>query len=143
MNQPLSIAAFMLCVAISGCATSHVPPDQASDVPTDRITNRKYLAPEADRTSSPSLFVRDSGLYGAGVTIYLFINGVEVAGFRPSERLQLYLYPGEYLIGVQSRPNFGFEQFIETPFRIEASQRYAFRIGIDYDKAIVQRTSAF
>lgn len=87
--------------------------------------------------------MRDSGLYGAGQTIYLFINGEEIAGFRPSEKLQLFLSPGEYLIGVQSKPNFGLEQFIETPVRIESSQRYSFRIGVDYNKAIVQRTSAF
>jgi hypothetical protein len=116
---------------------------QATEVPSTRITNGKYLTQQAGVASSVLTFVRDSGLYGVGVTIYLFIDGEEIAGFRPSESLQIYVPPGEYLVGVQSKPNFGMEQFVETPSRFDASKKYSFRIGIDYNKAIVQRTSAF
>ena len=132
-----------LCLVVSGCATLPVSPMQATDIPPARITSSKYLTPQSGTTSSALTFVRDSGFYGVGTTIYLFINGEEIAGFRPEEKLQLFLEPGEYLFGVQSRPNFGLEQFIETPVRIEPSQQYSFRISIDYNKAIVQRTSAF
>lgn len=120
-----------------------VTPRQATDIPLERIISCKYLSLKTSTTTSILTFVRDSGLYGVGSTIYLFINGEELAGFRPEEKLQLFLEPGEYLFGVQSRPNFGLEQFIETPVRIEPSQQYSFRISIDYNKAIVQRTSAF
>ena len=132
----------MTAFLISGCATAPVSPKLATEIPPIRIINSMYLVREGNSTSSLT-FVRDSGLYGVGVTIYLYINGKKIAGFRPMEKLQLFLKPGEYLIGVRSIPNFGLEQFIESPFRIEPSQEYSYRIGIDYNKAIVQRTSAF
>ncbi len=140
-NHTIPLAATLLI--ISGCATTPVSPTQASAIPGSRISVSKYQQKPHAEPSSQLVFVRDSGLYGAGTTIYLFINGEEIAGFRPSETLKIFLAPGEYLIGVQSRPNFGLEQFIENPARIEPDQSYAFRIGIDYNKAIVQRTSAF
>jgi len=120
-----------------------VTPRQATDISLERIINSKYLSLKNSTTTSTLTFIRDSGIYGVGTTIYLFINGEEIVGFRPEEKLQLFLEPGEYLLGVQSRPNFGLEQFIETSVRIEPSQQYSFRISIDYNKAIVQRTSAF
>jgi hypothetical protein len=138
-----TITLCLLYLIVLGCATMPVMPRQATDVPLERIISSKYLTIKTSPTISTLTFVRDSGLYGIGKTIYLFINGEEIAGFRPEEMLQLFLEPGEFLLGVQSRPNFGLEQFIETPVRIESSQHYSFRISIDYNKAIVQRTSAF
>ncbi|MGB3225198.1 MAG: hypothetical protein WBB23_20580 [Desulforhopalus sp.] len=139
----ITILCLLFNLYLLGCATTVVTPQQAMPVPNERIINNKYLASKINTATSTLIFVRDSGLYGVGVTIYLYINGEEIAGFRPSEKLQLILDPGEYLLGVQSRPNFGLEQFVETPIRIEQSREYSFRISSDYNKAIVQRTSAF
>lgn len=137
------ILGMAVAVSISGCATAPVAPNQAAEVPAARIYNSEYLVSPAGGNSSQLVFVRDSGAYGIGVTIHLFLDGKEIAGFRPSEKLVLNLPAGEYLLGVKSVPNFGVEQFIETAVRVEPPKRYAFRIGIDYNKAIVQRTSAF
>lgn len=142
MTPSLSFTVFAVLLLTVGCATRAVPPTSANDVPRERVFSSSYLAPQ-HATASRLTFVRDSGLFGVGVTIHLFLDGEEIAGFRPGERLELFLAPGEYLLGVKSNPNFGLEQFVETPVRVEPSQQYSFRVGIDGSKAIVQRTSAF
>lgn len=136
--KTLSLLAALL---VSACATQAVPPSQARAVPQSQITSAKYA--KLQEGASTLTFVRDSGMYGSAATIYIFIDGEEIAGFSTSETMKMYLQPGEYLLGVQSKPNFGLEPFIEAPTRIEVGKNYGFRIGVDYGKAIVQRTSAF
>ncbi|WP_200384214.1 hypothetical protein [Rhodocyclus tenuis] len=141
MSRSIRLSLLAFSIVLSGCATEAVLPHVAKSVPAARISSGKYLSPTEE--VAQLTFVRDSGLYGVGVTIYLFIDGEEIAGFRPEEKLIIYLPKGEYLLGVQSKSNFGIEQFIETPIRIDASKNYGFRISIDYNKAVVQRTSSF
>jgi hypothetical protein len=134
--------AMLLSLTVVGCATSPVPPSEANVVPSGRVFSQKYATLTSNKQSTLT-FIRDSGLYGAGENIHLYINGEDMASFRPSEKLQVFLNPGEYLIGVHSVPSFGVEQFVETPYVLSESQSYSFRIGIDSNRAIVQRTSAF
>ena len=142
--QAIKICTALACsLLLAACATQAVKPSLASPVPPDRISNETILSTNAGQETSAATFVRDSGIYGIGETIYLYIDGQEIAGFRPSEKLTIYVPKGEHLLGVQSRPNFGLEQFIESPTNFIGGREYSFRISIDGSKAIVQRTSAF
>ena len=127
--------------SLTACATSAISPEEASPVPAERIASARYADPAAGAV--PCMFIRDSGLYGAGVTIELYIDGERVAGFRPSERLRLYLPEGDHLMGSRSSPNFGLEEFVEHRERVRAEQACNYRLGVDYTRAIVQPTSNF
>ena len=134
-----TVLSALLVVALAACTTTAVSPMAASYVPAERITSARYTAPAAGTVHC--LFIRDSGMYGAGVPIDLYIDGFNTASFRPSERLDLYLPKGEHMLA--ARGNSFIEQLIEHREIVEADRSCAFRLGYDYYHAIVQPTSAF
>jgi len=93
------LAVIVACLVVAGCATTPVTYAEAEPVPADRILAKEMtkLQPEAARLS----ITRDSGMAGAACTQQLFIDGRPVALFRPGERLDVYVTPGEHVLSAK------------------------------------------
>ena len=132
----LLVASLFIC----GCATSPVSSSSASVVPSDRLLSG--YAP----LSSPApgkvkiTIVRDSGMLGAAVPAKLSIEGADVAKFRRSERLDLYLDPASYIFGLEPSPRLA-GALVEATFENKPGKDYYFRISDSGDGHFVLQPS--
>ena len=86
-----------LSLSLAACATQPISIYQASAVPPARILAPQLLS-QAQYTGS-LIIKRDSGFMGSACTIRVFVDGVPVADLAPSEKVELFLPLGEYVIG--------------------------------------------
>lgn len=84
-------------LSISACATKPVSTMDAAPVPESRIINTQYTQKSPDK--GILLIKRDSGLNTGACSSRVFVNGVAVADIRSSEKIYIYIKPGEYNIG--------------------------------------------
>lgn len=93
------LALVIVCCLAAGCATSPVTYAEAEPVPLERILAKEMttVQPNAARLS----ITRDSGMAGAACSQQLFIDGRHVADFRPGERLDVYVTPGEHVLSAK------------------------------------------
>lgn len=82
-------------IALSGCATTVVPPSQAIPAPHDRVFKYQNKS-DADGTLT---IVRDKGFTGGGCFATVYINGDRVAKLDTKEKATLYLPVGEIAVG--------------------------------------------
>jgi hypothetical protein len=96
---PLALLALL---ALSGCATSKLTPEQADPVPADRLYGftQKTASDDARIT-----VIRDGGFFGSGCTLVVYIDGKRVAEMNSGELASFYVTPGERVIstGVSGR----------------------------------------
>jgi hypothetical protein len=90
-----------LTTAIIGCATTPVPNSEASLVSTGSVLNHRLL--DARPGTSQVTIKRDSGFFGGGCSVRIFVNGEPLADIRTSEKVVIYLPEGDHMFG--SRPN--------------------------------------
>lgn len=129
-----------------GCATSPVSIENANKVEKERLYDPFYKYSVANIDKGKGVIVRDSGLFGGGVSAALFVNGELISHIERGEYVTLYLDEGDQLIGVlpeliiSSEPDTS--DLIEQPLRVEKGKSYNFRISIINPKGLVlQRTS--
>jgi hypothetical protein len=109
-----------------GCATTPVPTEQATPVPTDRIINNKYL--EKQQGTSEVIVKRDTGMVGAGCTSRVYVDAISIADIWSSEKIILFLPDGDHVIGAE--PNsFCSGGLSETNASVAAGKRLVFRIS--------------
>jgi hypothetical protein len=89
------LAAF-LALSLTACATQPISIYQASAVPISRILAPRLLS-QAQYTGS-LIIKRDSGFMGSACTIRVFIDTVPVADLAPSEKVELFVPFGEYIV---------------------------------------------
>jgi hypothetical protein len=91
-------------IAIAGCATTPVPPSEASALPQDRL-----LAFQAKPQTPSGMLVitRDTGFIGGGCYFALWINGRLAARFGAGEKSTFFVPPGEVLLRVGRDPHGG------------------------------------
>lgn len=85
-----------LVLALSGCATSHVPIDKAKPVPPDRL----LLAQESVVSGGRLQVTRDSGYMGGGCFIGFYLDGKLAATFDPGEAATFSVPEGEHIVGI-------------------------------------------
>jgi hypothetical protein len=88
-------AAF-LALSLTACATQPISIYQASAVPSSRILAPQLLS-QAQFTGS-LIIKRDTGFMGSACTIRVFVNRVPVADLAPSEKIELFIPLGEYVV---------------------------------------------
>jgi len=92
-----SALALMSMLALAGCATSQISPEQATPVPADRLygVEQRVGADDAEIT-----VVRDRGIYGSGCGLVIRIDGKRGAMLNAGERATLYASAGDHTISV-------------------------------------------
>jgi len=88
-----------ICGLLSGCATSPVSYSEAVPVPTERILSRDLATARPD--TGHITVSRDSGLMGAACTSRVFVDGKPIALMRNGERVDVYIEPGDHVLGVR------------------------------------------
>ena len=87
---------FFLALSLTACATQPVSIHQAARVPSSRVLAPQLLS-QAQYTGS-LIIKRDTGFMGSACTIRVFVDTVPVADLSPSEKVELFLPLGEYVV---------------------------------------------
>jgi len=129
-----------LVALLCGCATSPVPYSQAKSVPVHRIAASELTQPfdGAGRLSVS----RDSGLMGAACSFSVYLDGKLVASLIGSEKIDMYVQPGEHTLGAAPNGICG-GGTAETSAAVTASQWRRFRISSGQDGTIALSPTAF
>ena len=90
------IAAGMVALALSGCATAPMPVSEAKPVPSDEIYG--FKSPASKDSGSLTVF-RDDGFVGSGCDIILYIDGQRAAKIGPGQKVSFNLPAGDVNLG--------------------------------------------
>lgn len=128
----MKLFAIFLLILLQSCATSPVSPDKAKEVSKDKIY--KY-SEKKNPTDAKVTLVRDSGFSGGGCSWGFFVNNDLVADMETSERVDIYLPSGEYLLGMgSSKNNIGTCSFLDimnTETILKDNQEKKFRMWLN------------
>lgn len=83
---------------ISGCSTQPVRTSDADFVPADRMLTSSYSTGSSD--TQLIVIKRDSGNKGLLCTSRLSVDGQPVADLKTSEKVNVYLKPGEHMLSI-------------------------------------------
>lgn len=87
---------FLCILALAGCATR---PVGADDAKPGTIIQNPWLSPLPG--TGEVLVIRDKGYMGSACAEKIYVDSQEVAELRTSQRVSVYLPPGEHIAGVQ------------------------------------------
>ena len=124
MKNLLLLLTFLV---IAGCATGPVRYKDASPIPDDNLLEGYSKYAQQQEGSVRVIVVRDWEFLGGGYAIKLRINGVSVAKFWSSQRLELFLMPGGYVFRLET-PTLDLAGTNEEEFQIKSGASYIFRI---------------
>ncbi|MFU4249343.1 hypothetical protein [Pseudomonas aeruginosa] len=109
---------------LAGCQTSPISPDKADPVPVARL-----YALQAGGASKV-VVTRDSGLYGSGCNVRLYIDGAEAAEFAAGEVATFHVSPGSHVAGVKPSAACGGGGLAEREFSVGQGESIRRRISI-------------
>jgi len=105
-----------LVLALSGCATTHVPIDKAKPVPADRL----LLAQDPLAIGGTLQVTRDAGYMGGGCFIGFYLDGKLAATFDPGEAATFSVPEGQHIVGIGNHGGKGLCA-VDTGYRRETS----------------------
>lgn len=137
MFAKITLTAMTLLLA--ACATSPTPIINAKQVPPERIL---YRAEASGKDAAKAVFIRDTGLLGAGLSQRLFINDEVAALLDVGEKVEFKLEPGEYIFGVRKEMDV-FNQYNDNSIdqTLAPGRTYYYRIlsdGNTFDTRILR-----
>jgi hypothetical protein len=91
-----TVGVALLAVIVSCCATRPVSDPETRPVPPDRIIDSRFL--QASVGTGAITIKRDRGLGGSACSSRVFVDASPMADLRPSEKLVVYLPPGDHII---------------------------------------------
>lgn len=130
----------LILIALSGCATTPIGNNEASNIPVDRT-----LAPEMQRSFPDAAVLtikRDTGFMGSGCTMRLFIDGKPVADLRKGEKFKAYVNPGRHMLGV-TPAGFCGGGTAETETTLSKNESRSYRISSGQDGTLGIHATAF
>lgn len=117
------VGAFAL-VLLAGCQTSPISPENAEQVPASRL----YGLQEGGEAKV--IVTRDSGLYGSGCNVRLFVDGKLVGEFASGEVATFHVAPGQHVAGVKPSAACGGGSLTEREFVVGKDEAIRRRISI-------------
>lgn len=122
--------ALLALLALAGCATSKLTPEQADPVPANRLYGfTQNMASDDARIT----VIRDSGLFGSGCGLVFRIDGKRAGMLNSGEVASFYVSPGEHTLttGMSGRGLCG--NMIDQSVEIVAkpNQTRAYRLSLD------------
>lgn len=125
---------YLLAVALAtcltcGCAvsTTRVKTSATTPVPESRIVNTDYQTPEPG--DAHIIIKRDAGFFASGCDFLVSVQGTSLAALRPAERIDLYLKPGDYILGASQ--GCGQTAVIEVEANVKADELKTYRLEMD------------
>jgi hypothetical protein len=137
----MRILASFLALCLMACATQPVSIDHASPVPASRVLAPQWLS-QARYTGS-LVIKRDAGFMGSACTIRVFVNAVPVADLAPSEKIELFVPLGEYVVGATSNGTICGGGTSEAAVVVRAESQKILRIASGQSGDIHLQPSAF
>lgn len=116
-------------IFLAGCATSAVPLNQAKEAPKVRI----FAYQDFVKNGATLTVVRDKGFLGGGCFYGLYVNKERVASLDTSEKVNLKLPPGEWMIGFkgEGKACISDETITEREIILKSNQHKAVRLFAD------------
>lgn len=102
-----------LVLAISGCSTKAITVANGTPVPNDRI----YLSSAG--AGAELAITRDTGLYGSGILVRIYLDGKKAADFRQGEAFVLPITPGKHILGISPATTFGQDAVVESEIDVK------------------------
>lgn len=131
---------FVLCLALGACATNPVPYSESKPVPQDQVMLVEVTVP---KTGTGHVTVtRDIGWSGGACSYYVLLDGHKVAKIKGGERLDLYLAPGDHLLGA-SAAGLCDTGVAEVAAKIEADSWTKYRVSSSIDGTVGLMATAF
>lgn len=116
----------LLAIPMTGCASTQIATNLATNVPVSRILNSSYLVQKSG--TGAVIVKRDSIWQCPGVFVRIFVDSVPVADLRSKEKVTMYLTEGEHILG--GRPNgICAGDLLETSAIVKADKPVVFRAG--------------
>lgn len=131
--RKLSIA--IACVVFTGCYTTPVSNSQAKSTPA-----MKWSSPAEGYATL--VVKRDSGFMGAACKAAVYVSGDQIGSIGPSDKVTVYLPPGEYIIGARNGSLCG-GAVSEASVVLAANAHKNYRIAIGDMGAIHLQPTAF
>lgn len=129
----LVIAAIAAC-ALAACATHPV-----STADAEPVSSLLWSTPEAGTV--PFTVKRDKGLMGAACKTSVYVDGQHVGSLAPSQKLTVYLPPGEHMVGARNGAICG-GAIAEAAVTLTADAQKTYRIAIgDAGTVFIQPTA--
>lgn len=125
---------------MTGCATEPLNTHSARPVPQERILASSFTKPQ--QGSGTLIVKRDPGFHGAACTHRLYIDGVPFADIDTSEKVQIFLAPGDHILGVKKNGICGGGN-AEVSFVLNAGQTRTYRTGVGTSSDITLQPTAF
>ena len=123
-----------------GCATRPVSNSEATQVPSSRIIDSKFLTPTPD--SGVVTVKRDSGLGGSACSSRVFVNAKPIADLQTSEKVVVYLPAGEYVFSAWPNGICG-GGMSEVRATVKSGVELSFRIGYGSNGDFTINATAF
>ncbi|MCM0080001.1 hypothetical protein L4X63_00195 [Geomonas sp. Red32] len=109
-----------------GCATTPVPSEEATLVPSNQIHDNRYLQ---EREGTGEVIVkRDKGFLGSGCFSKVYIDAIFIAYVDPAEKVVLFLPEGDHLVGAEPNSICG-GGLSESKASVTKGKKLVFRIG--------------
>lgn len=140
VSKAVAVTLFLSSAVLVGCATSPVSNSEATPVPASRV-----LAPEllAQRPNAARITVkRDSGFMGSACAYKVFMDGRPVVLLRGGERVDLYVDPGQHVLGTFADGICG-GGAAEVEASVSAGQWKSYRIASGQDGTLQFMPTAF
>jgi hypothetical protein len=133
---------FLLLASICGCASQPISIAASKAVPQSRILSTPVKIATNLEDGGHIVIVRDPMSGGKGPRLRLSLDGQAVADLEPTERYEVFLPEGEYILSIIPIPN-RLSQFTatETAVTVKKGQEYRFRAGYASFNFFLQRTA--
>lgn len=116
-------------VVLVGCAVSTTPMSTLASkpVPQDQIVNSAYQIPEPG--DAHIVVKRDGGFYASGCDFLVRVQGTVLAALKAGERIDLYVKPGNYILGASE--GCGHTAVVEVEAQVTAGELKTYRLEVD------------
>lgn len=129
LRHSVAALAVSAVFVVSGCAVSTTPINTLATkpVPQSQIVNTAYQTPEPG--DAHIIVKRDSGFFGSGCDFLVRVQGTVLAALKPGERIDLYLKPGDYILGASQ--GCGQTAVVEVEANVTAGELKTYRLEMD------------
>ena len=115
---------------LAGCATSPVPLARSRPTKPSRLFADYALYSQPVHSGAKLIIIRDTARIDRIERVQFQVDGGEIANLGSGERLELYVYPGDHILGLISTPGFLDAPDVDHSFVFRPGETYYFRVGV-------------
>ena len=130
MNLRHLVSAAALALLLAGCSTNPVGLASSRPVKARRLLPDYVLYSSAEPYGAKLVVIRDAAKFDALDKVKVLVDGRDVAFLNPGERLDLFVYSGDRILGVASTPGFIDSPDVSHSFFFKPGHTYYLRVGV-------------